>query len=141
MSDLRLAYPMFALVLLTLNVLLVLFRRRVRAVREGKVTRRFFRIYQAEVEPDYSAQASRHFSNLFEAPTLFYAGCLTAMLAHDNALWVLGLAWIYVAARVAHAYIHLGSNRLQGRVGVYFAGWLALMAIWVHVVLHVAMSR
>ena len=37
MHDYSLVYPMFALVLLSMIVLGVLFRRRVRAVREGRV--------------------------------------------------------------------------------------------------------
>jgi hypothetical protein len=141
MSDFQLVYPMFALVLLTGTVLIILFRSRVRAVREGKLTSRYFRTYQGEVEPEQSVKPARHFSNLFEAPTLFYAACLTAMVIHDTGAIVQALAWIYVAARVLHAYIHLGGNRLRWRINAYFAGWLLLMAVWIHIVLHVAMGR
>jgi hypothetical protein len=140
MSQFQLVYPMFALVLLTGTVLVILFRSRVRAVRDGKVTARFFRIYQGEVEPEDSAKPARHFSNLFEAPTLFYAACITAIITHDAGPVVQTLAWLFVAARVVHAYIHLGGNRLRSRIRAYFAGWLALLALWIHVVLHVARS-
>ena len=135
-----LVYPMFALVLLTAAVLVILFRSRVRAVREGKVTARYFRIYQGEVEPESTAKPARHFSNLFEAPTLFYAGCLAAMITRDTGALVQILAWLYVAARLVHAYIHLGKNRLGRRIRVYFAGWLALLALWIHVTVHVWMA-
>jgi hypothetical protein len=141
MSDFRLVYPMFALVLLTGTVLIVLFRSRVRAVREGKITSRYFRTYQGEVEPEQSVKPARHFSNLFEAPTLFYAACLTAMVINDTGAVIQTLAWIYVAARVLHAYIHLGGNRLRWRINAYFAGWLVLMALWIHIVLQVAIRR
>ena len=117
MHDYQLIYPMFALVLLTMVVLVTLFRRRVRAVREGKVAMRYFGIFRGEVEPEDTAQAARHFSNLFEAPTLFYAGCLAAMVTHDVGVAVQVLAWIYVAARVAHAIIHLGGNRIGHQIG------------------------
>lgn len=138
MDESRLVYPMAAMVALTACVLVILFRSRVRAVREGKVSLQYFRIYQGEVESEDSAKPSRHFSNLFEAPTLFYAACITAMVVHDTAVAVLVLAWCYVAARVAHAWIHLGGNRIRHRLRAYFAGWLALLAIWVHIVAHVA---
>jgi hypothetical protein len=134
--ELQLVYPMFALVLITAAVLVILFRSRAQAVRDGKMTARYFRIYQGEVEPEQAAKSARHFSNLFEAPTLFYAACLTAMVTRDGGQGVVLLAWLYVAARLAHAVIHLGANRLRPRISAYFVGWLALLAIWIHVVVH-----
>ncbi len=135
-----LIYPMFAMVVLTACVLTVLFRRRVRAVREEQVTAKYFRTFQGEVEPEVTAQASRHFANLFEAPTLFYAGCLAAMVTHQTGPLIVALAWAYVAARVVHAWIHLGSNRVRHRLRAYFAGWLALGAMWIGLAAGTAMT-
>ena len=140
MNNYQLVYPMFALVLLTMVVLTTLFRRRVRAVRQGNVSIGYFGIFQGGSEPEESAKAARHFSNLFEAPTLFYAGCLAAMLTHDVGIAVQILAWAYVAARVVHAIIHLGGNRIGHRMRIYFVGWLALTALWIQVVAHVALN-
>ena len=140
MNNYQLVYPMFALVLLTMIVLTTLFRRRVRAVRQGNVSIGYFGIFQGGSEPEESAKAARHFSNLFEAPTLFYAACLAAMLTHDVGIAVQGLAWAYVAARVVHAIIHLGGNRIGHRMRIYFVGWLALTALWIQVVAHVALN-
>ena len=138
MKSYGLVYPMFAMVLLTACVLGVLFRSRVRAVRAGKVSSRYFRIYQGEVEPEETAKPARHFSNLFEAPTLFYAGCLAGMVTGDSGLVIQVIAWVYVAARFTHAYIHLGKNRLGRRIYAYFGSWLVLLSLWLHVVIHVA---
>jgi hypothetical protein len=132
MSETRLIYPMFAMVLLTAVVLVVLFRGRVRAVREGTVNKHYFKIYQKGVEPPSSAKAARHFSNLFEAPTLFYAACLAAMIMHQSGPALQALAWLYVVARVVHAYVHLGHNRLGPRIRTYFFGWLTLLAMWTY---------
>ena len=139
MTDFNLVYPMFAMVLLTATVLVILFRSRVRAVGAKKITSQYFRIYQGEAEPEETAKPARHFSNLFEAPTLFYAACITAMVTHDTGYVLQALAWVYVVARILHAWIHLGGNRLRQRIRAYFAGWLALLAIWIHIVVHVAM--
>ncbi len=139
MNDFILVYPMFAMVVLTGVVLVILFRSRVAAVRGKKVGIDYFRIYQGEVEPEESAKPSRHLANLFEAPVLFYAACITAMVVHDNGLVTETLAWLYVAARVLHAWIHLGRNRLRHRMRAYFAGLLVLAALWVHLVTHVAL--
>jgi len=140
MTNYQLIFPMFALVLLTAIVLVTLFRRRVRAVSEGHVSMGYFALHRGAVEPDASVQAARHFSNLFEAPTLFYAGCLAAMVTHDGGVAVQVLAWIYVAARVVHAIIHLGGNRIGQRVRAYGIGWLALLGLWIQVVAHVALN-
>ena len=141
MGEFSLVYPMFALVLLTGTVLVILFRSRVRAVRQGQLSSQYFRIYQGESEPAQSAQASRHFSNLFEAPTLYYAACLAAMIVHDHSNVLLLLAWLYVAARAAHAFVHMGGNRLRHRMRAYFAGWLVLVAMWLQVVAHVVLAH
>jgi len=133
-----LVYPMFALVVLTAVVLVVLFRSRVGAVKAGKLGSKYFRVYQGEVEPEETAKPARHFSNLFEAPTLFYAACLAAMLTQNSGIIVQCLAWAYVAARAVHAYVHLGGNRLGKRMRAYFFGWAVLLILWVDVVAHVA---
>ena len=139
MNDFRLVFPMAAMVLLTACVLVILFRSRVRAVRENKVSIKYFRIYQGEIEPEETAKPARHFANLFEAPVLFYAACITAMVTQDTGILALVLAWTYVAARLLHTYIHLGANRVRHRLRAYFAGWLVLVALWIQIVVHVAM--
>ena len=110
MSELSLVYPMLALVLLTFGVLIVLFRSRVRMVREGLAPVSYFRVFQGSPEPEFAVKPARHFTNLFEAPTLFYAGCLAAMVAGVTGVGVVALAWGYVAMRYLHAYIHLGAQ-------------------------------
>lgn len=133
MSGLRLVYPMLAMVLLTFVVLVMLFRSRVRMVREGHAPGSYFRTFQGSREPDYAIKPARHFANLFEAPTLFYVGCLTAMVVGVSGAGVLAIAWAYVAVRAVHAWIHLGSNRVRHRIKAYFVSWLLLLALWIHV--------
>lgn len=133
-----LIYPMFAMVLLTAAVVVTLFRRRVRAVRENLVTASYFRIYQGEAEPESSAKAARHLANLFEAPVLFYVACLAAMVTGQTGVAVVALAWAYVAARFVHAYVHLGGNRLRHRMRVFGVSWLILLALWIALVAGVA---
>ncbi|MEZ5565331.1 MAG: MAPEG family protein [Gammaproteobacteria bacterium] len=135
-----LVYPMFAMVLLTVVVLGILFRSRVRAVRSNQVTMKYFRTFQGEVEPESTAKPARHFSNLFEAPMLFYAACLAAMLTRQTGLTIVLLAWAYVVLRIIHAWIHLGGNRVRYRMRAYFAGWVVLLALWIAVVAGVAFS-
>lgn len=129
-----LVYPMFAMVLLTATVLVIMFRSRVRAVREKALPSAYFRTFQGGTEPEYVVKPARHFTNLFEAPTLFYAGCLAAIATQTSGSLVVVLAWAYVAIRVAHAWIHIGRNRLRHRIPVYGASWAVLLALWIVIV-------
>ena len=138
LTDRLLVYAMVAMVALTAAVLRLLFRRRVRAVRAGELSAAYFRSFRGETEPEATVLAARHFTNLFEAPTLFYAACLAALATHTANAAAAVLAWLYVLARVLHAYVHLGRNRLGTRIRTYFAGWLILVGLWLAVVWGVA---
>jgi hypothetical protein len=63
------------------------------------------------------------------------------MVAGVNDVAVVALAWGYVAMRYAHAYVHLGSNRVRYRMRVYFAGWLLLLALWIYVAIAVTLRH
>ena len=140
MENAALVYPMFAMVVLTCIVLAALFRARVRSVAAGQVSGSYYKTYRGGEEPDASAQLSRHFANIFEAPTLFYVVCLAAMIVNQTA-WLLHLlAWTYVLLRVAHAHIHIGRNKLRPRIFVYFSSWIVLLLMWVYLVVGVLMG-
>ena len=129
---------MFAMVCLTAFVLVRMFRARVKALREGAVTPGYFKTYQGQQEPPQSAQTARHFINLFEAPVLFYVACVTAMVVQIQGTGITLLAWLYVAVRVVHAWIHLGANKLNPRIGAYALSWLVLLTLWCYIVVAVA---
>jgi len=138
MSVSSLVFPMAAMVMLTVVVLVRLFRSRVAAVRSGQVDSAYFRLYQGGEEPESTRKLGRHFTNLFEAPTLFYVACLAGMALGVAPPAFLVLAWGYVAARGVHAFVHLGANRLRKRILAYFASWVFLVAMWVTLVIAVA---
>ena len=141
MSGFPLVYPMFAMVLLTFAVAVVLFRARIRAVREGHTAVSYFRTFVGSLsEQEFLAKPMRYFANLFEVPTLFYAGCLAAMVVGATGPTGLVLAWGYVAARLAHAWVHLGGNRVRHRFRIYLASWIFLLALWVYVCSAVALK-
>ena len=71
---------------------------------------------------------------------LFYVACVTAIATRQVTLLAVLLAWAYVVLRVAHAYIHLGANRLRQRIPVYFASWGTLLALWITIALGTALA-
>jgi len=125
-----LVYPMAAMVLLTFVVLIKMFRARVGAVKAGEADAGYYKTYQEGKEPREVAQLSRHLVNMFESPTLFYAACIAGMVTGQNATILVVLAWVYVAMRAIHAYIHTGSNSLPPRIKIYFSSWLVLLGMW-----------
>jgi hypothetical protein len=138
MSQFALVFPMLALVVLTFGVSVKLFRARLRSVREGHTPVSYFRVFQGSPEPEFLAKPTRHYVNLFETPVLFYAGCLAAMVTGVTGPVVVTLAWVYVAARLAHAWVHLGGNRVRHRLRVFALGWLCLLGLWISVGVGVA---
>lgn len=127
---------MAALVLLTFGVLLTMFRTRMKLLAKDQLDIGYFQVYQGD-EPEASLRLSRHFSNLLESPTLFYAACLAGMVTHQSSVALQSLAWAYVLARCVHSYIHLGKNKLQNRVGAYFLSGSLLVGMWGYLVVGV----
>lgn len=126
---------MFTMVVLTLFVGVYSLTVRIRAVRKEGLDPMYFKTYTVGDPSHRVLQAGRHFENLFEVPTLFYAGCLAAMMVGANQKWALIWAWAFVAARIVHAVIHLGSNKLFPRMGSFLFGFTAIIGLWICVIL------
>lgn len=137
MSEFALVFPMLAMVLLTICVALVLFRARLRSVREGHTPVSYFRVFHGSLEPEFLAKPTRHYVNLFETPVLFYAGCLAAMVVGATGPVAQWLAWGYVAARLLHAWIHLGANRVRHRLRAFAVGLICLLGLWISIAVSV----
>lgn len=124
-------WPAFAMFALTAFVVVRMGRQRAAAVSSGRVNLRFYKLYRDGSEPEDIAVTSRHFVNLFEAPVLFYVAVVIAHVTGQTGLAPVALAWAYVAARVVHSFIHLGSNDVLWRFRVYGVSWMVLAALWV----------
>src|ERR1700693_4866523 len=100
-------YPVFAMFLLVIVVLLDMGCMRIAAVRKGELSIKFFRAYADGNEPERLRVISRHYVNLFEMPVLFYVGVILAYVTQQVSYWMIGCAWAYVAFRYLHSYVHL----------------------------------
>lgn len=125
-----LLYPVFGMALLTLVVALRMVRQRYRAVAEGGLKPSFFNLNRGGQEPEYLIKTTQHYDNLFETPVLFY---VVVLLIHGMKLADSGyvvLAWLYLLARIAHALVHMGRNRLLWRRNVFIVSMLVLYTLW-----------
>jgi hypothetical protein len=78
-----------------------------------------------------------NYNHLFEQPTLFYAVALTLALTRDSSNLALGLAWMYVALRVAHSLWQALVNVIPIRFYLFSASSLVLFALTVKAALRV----
>lgn len=123
-------YPVFAMFFLVAFVIGRLARMRFAAVTKRDVDVRFYRTYDEGAEPKEIRVVTRHFINLFEMPVLFYVGVILTYITHQVNYWLVLCAWVYVALRYLHSYVHLTSNDVMLRFRVYFTSALVLLVLW-----------
>ena len=133
----QILYPSFVMMALTMFCMIRLGILRWAAVSRGEVDPRFFSLFRGYEEPQKLAAYSRHVVNLFEAPLLFYVIILTAFVTGQSGIWLLGLAWTYVALRFFHSYVHLTSNIVLIRFRIFVLSMLTLSALWVIVLTNI----
>jgi hypothetical protein len=136
----QILWPAFALVALTLIIVIRLARQRFGAVKAGRVDPRFYKVFRGDGEPEEVAATARNLLNLYEMPTLFYAGTAIAFAAGQSGALLVTLAWSYVGLRYLHSAIHLGLNKVLWRFRVFAASWLVLLAYWVVLAIELATS-
>ena len=117
--------PLLAMVGLTLLVLTRLYLMRLAEMKRSRIDPQQL-AGSADKGLLKDTRASDNFSNLFEAPVLFYV-LLLATIANgidDPALLV--LAWTFVALRAVHSAVQCTYNRVMHRFSAYALATLVL---------------
>ncbi|PTM42718.1 MAPEG family protein [Bosea sp. 124] len=133
---LKLVYPTLALILWIFTVLVIVFLRRKTAFSAKQVRMEDIAVSN-ERYPEPARLAAANFSNQFETPVIFFALIMLAMEVAATSYIMAALAWAYVATRVAHTLVHVGSNDLRLRATIFAIGVAVLFCMWVGVVLAV----
>jgi len=123
-------YPLFAMMLLVTIVVTLLWWLRFSAIKSRNVSIKYYRSYSGE-EPEYNKVVSRHYSNLFEMPVLFYLVVVMVYVTGHTTPWMVGLAWSYVMCRYVHSYVHLTGNNVKVRFSVFLLSVIVLLTMWV----------
>ena len=132
MAYLPLILPVFAMVALTFVVMLRMYTQRVAEFRAKGIhpdevkTRQRFRERLTD-----SANSADNYSNLLELPVLFYAAMLIALALLVTDPVLVALAWLYVASRAVHSYIHVTYNKVMHRFQAFAVSSVILLLIWV----------
>jgi len=120
--------PVLAQVLLTIIVYGTLVLAKAKAMKGGLVDLDR-RALHDDAWPENVMKINNNIRNQFEVPVLFYV--LTILLWQLNQTGVLAqsLAWLFVASRLVHAYIHTGSNYVPLRRNVFMFGCVVVLAM------------
>ncbi len=124
----HLLMPAFVQVALTVYVLTRMGQGRVRAVRSGQVKRS-----DIDTKSAYSETVQKFANNYvsqFELPVLFYVVLVFALATGLIDFVLIGLAWTFVVSRLAHSFVHTGSNRIATRFKIFVAGLVFLVGMW-----------
>lgn len=102
---------------------------RVAAVRRGQVK-------LAEVERDPSKwpahlrKLAANYGNQFELPMLYYAAVALLLATNLVDAVVIAFSWGFAGSRMAHSFIHTGSNIVIRRFYAFLAGFVCLALMW-----------
>ncbi|WP_165777066.1 MAPEG family protein [Paremcibacter congregatus] len=136
----QLIYPMGLLAIFTLLYAGLVLATRIKAYRQGDVKARYLREFTDDTPPSYMQKPTRHWSNLFELPVLFYAVCLTILVLNLSDTVFIYLAWSFFVMRLIHALIHTTYNHVLHRLGAFIIGHLIILAMWVRLLMMVPAS-
>jgi hypothetical protein len=131
--------PLFVQVTLTFVLLVWMATLNNSAVGRGEVKWQTIALR----EPNWPArnlQLRNAFLNQLETPVLFYVLTILAwMTRHADLLFVI-MAWIYVALRIVHAYIHVTDNYVPRRGLAFIMSAIVLALMWVIFMLRILLA-
>ncbi|MCT2398380.1 MAPEG family protein [Novosphingobium mangrovi (ex Huang et al. 2023)] len=128
--------PVLTVVALTFVAFVKMAIARGAAVKAGQDPD-FYRAHLGAPEPEAATAAARHWDNLFELPTLFYAACITAFVMGAVGLWTLIFAWSFAGARIVQSVVHMTTNNPGPRGLAFSLGAVFVLALWVDIALAV----
>ncbi len=126
--------PMIAQIVLVVILYALLGMRRAAAIKAGRAKVSQFR--ENLNEPEDSLFARNSLANQFELPVLFHAVCLALFVTGGAGTWAVALAWLFVASRYVHAFIHVTSNRIRHRQPAFMVGFVVLIVLWGMLAVH-----
>ena len=127
---LPLLLPVFALVLLVFIVAVTMLRARIAEMKRLRIHPQKFATSAGTAQLECAAIAD-NFRNLFEMPVLFYVLVVLLMITGQQGIVFVALAWVYVALRYVHSWIHCGYNKVIHRFYAFAASVLVLAVMWV----------
>jgi len=123
--------PVIALVIWTLLVWILLYARRIPAMKAAGLQpdeMKFPGTY-ADRLPVKARAAADNYNHLLEQPVLFYALMFYHYFVGTLSPWVLYLGWAYVVLRVLHSAVQVSVGPVVPRFALFALGTLVLFAL------------
>ena len=121
--------PVFVQVALTFALLVWTGWSRVAALRSGEVRIKDIALAQ-RAWPVRITQVGNALGNQFEMPILFYVLVSLALFTRKADLLFVAMSWLFVVARIGHAYVHTTTNFVPRRFQIFLLGTAILMLMW-----------
>ena len=135
MKPLSILYPVLVHIVLVLGLYIVLGIRKSAEIKSKSVDLKETSLNN-KAWPTGVVQVSNNIDNQFESPLLFYVVCIITYLAEASTSISILLAWLYVALRYFHSYIHIGSNFVPYRLKIFVVSLLIILALLILLVIH-----
>lgn len=139
MSIATILFPLFVQAALTLGLFCWMAYYRVTNIRSGAVHPRDIALREPNWPP-HVLQVVYAAHNQLETPVLFYVLTILSIITRHADLLFVVMAWLFVLARIAHAYVHVTSNRISVRGPVFGIGLLILMLMWLIFMLRILLG-
>lgn len=124
----------FAQVLLTSLVMVIMGRRRIKAAKQKQISVAAFQTMNLTGASEQVIATGRNFDNQFQMPMLYMFAVLFILQLGLSDLTFVILGAVFVALRYWHTFIHIGSNVLRARFRVFLLSCLVLWVIWIRLV-------
>ena len=122
-------WPVLAQLLIPVLVLLLNGKRKSADVKSGQFDRE-----KAAMDNEAWSKpvvlTSKNLANQFQLPVIFYVLCLILASIDAVAMVTLAVAWVFVATRYVHAYVHVSTNYVPFGMRVFLLGSLTLFVFF-----------
>jgi hypothetical protein len=122
-------WPVLAQLLIPILVLMLNGKRKSADVKSGQFDRE-----KAAMDNEAWSKpvvlTSKNLANQFQLPVIFYVLCLILASIDAVAMITLAVAWVFVAARYVHAYVHVSTNYVPARLRAFLLGALTLFVLF-----------
>lgn len=136
MSQIGMVGPVLGLIAWTFVMWVWLYATRIPAMQRARVDVAELARTGGKLElPAKVSRVADNYNHLHEQPTIFYALALGAQLAGAVDGASIGLAWGYVALRIAHSLVQATVNVIPLRFVIFALGSLVLLVLLVRTLL------
>ncbi len=130
MTETAFLYPVFVQIALMTVLHVMMGRARIGSLKSGEVKIKDIALRQPNWTPR-ATQIGNSYHSQLELPVVFFTLIAFILITKTESTLLLGLAWLFVIARMAHAYIHTTSNDVSKRFPAFALGGATLLIMWI----------